>query len=206
VKRTPPKPFEPHEWILEANTELFRVFANSPGRSVTTFNPGYGEPTRFAFFGTPPVPILYSAQTEEAAVCESILHDVPPGPGTVLYDSFKGYVCSKLAPTQDLKLAALMGDGLRTLGTESKFVTATMASQYPRTVLWAKAAHEAGYDGVVWMSHRRDTDRAYMFFGDRVDSNYLVQVSGFAHTFAAGPGYDWLADYLSSIKLDILMT
>lgn len=206
MRRTPPKPFEPHDWILEANTELFRVFENRPGRSVTTFNPGFGEPTRFAFFGTPLVHVLYAAQTEESAVCESILHDVPPGPGTVLYDSFKGRVCSKLAPTRDLKLAALMGDGLRTLGTEPKYVTATMASQYPRTVLWAKAAHEAGYDGVVWMSHRRETDRAYMFFGDRVGPKDLVQISGLAHAFAAGPGYDWLADYLASIKIEILMT
>lgn len=206
VRRTPPKPFEPQEWILGANTALFRVVENRPGRSVTTFNPGIGEQTRFAFFGSPAVPVLYAAQSEEAAVCESILHDVPPGPGTVLYDNFKGRVCAQLAPTRDLRLAAFMGDGLRALGTEAKYVTATMASQYPRTVLWSQAAHEAGYDGVVWMSHRRETDRAYVLFGDRLAPTDVVQVPGLAHTYAAGPGFDWLADYLASVGLEILMT
>lgn len=139
-------------------------------------------------------------------MCESILHDVPPGPGTVLYDNFKGRVCAQLAPTRDLRLAAFMGDGLRALGTEAKYVTATMASQYPRTVLWSQAAHEAGYDGVVWMSHRRETDRAYVLFGDRLAPTDVVQVPGLAHTYAAGPGFDWLADYLASVGLEILMT
>ncbi|WP_417216688.1 RES family NAD+ phosphorylase [Arthrobacter sp.] len=206
ARRTPPVPFEPQDWILEAKTELFRVVENRPGRSVTSFNPGICGPTRFAFFGSPAVPVLYAAQSEEAAVCETILHDVPPGPGTVLYDNVKGRVCTQLAPTRDVRLAAFMGDGLRTLGTEAKYVTATMASQYPRTVLWSQAAHEAGYDGVVWMSHRRDTDRAYVFFGDRVAPTDMVQVPGLAHPFAAGPGFDWLADYLASLKLEILMT
>ena len=96
VRRVPGKPFEPEEYVLEADMTLFRVFnaGGSTPRKVTNFNPGKGGATRFAFFGDPAVPVLYAAETEEAAVCESILHDVPPGPGSVLYDNIADRVCA----------------------------------------------------------------------------------------------------------------
>ncbi|WP_179577397.1 RES domain-containing protein [Leifsonia psychrotolerans] len=55
--------------------ELYRV--HSRQRAGNAFNPGSGKPTRFAFFGDPTVPVLYAADTEAAAVCESLLHDLP---------------------------------------------------------------------------------------------------------------------------------
>lgn len=207
MKLVPPKPFDAQEHILKADTQLFRVF-NTGGvipRKVTDFNPGKGEPTRFAFFGDPAVPVLYAAETEEAAVCESILHDVPPGPGSVLYDSFANRVCAPLAPARDLRLVSLMGDGLFKLGTQAKYVTGTMSSQYKRTVRWAEAAHDAGFDGLVWMSNRRNTDLAYVFFGDRVAAGDLVALPGAGRIFAAGSGFDWLTDYLAGLKIDILI-
>lgn len=207
VKYVPPKPFDPEEHILKADTQLFRVFSTVgvPPRKVTDFNPGQGAPTRFAFFGDPAVPALYAAATEEAAVCESILHDVPPEHGKVLYDSFANKVCAPLAPTRDLRLVSLMGDGLFKLGTQAKYVTGTMSSQYRRTVRWAEAAHEAGFDGLVWMSNRRNTDLAYVFFGDRVGAGDLVALPGAGKIFAAGAGFDWLVDYLTSLKVDVLI-
>lgn len=207
MKRVPGKPFEPEEYVLEADTTLFRVFntGGSPPRKVTDFNPGKGGPTRFAFFGDPVVPVLYAAETEEAAVCESILHDVPPGPGSVLYDNIADRVCAPLAPSKDLRLVSLMGDGLFKLETQAKYVTGTMSSQYKRTVRWAEAAHGAGFDGLVWMSNRRNTDRAYVFFGDRVAAGDLVALPGTGRIFAAGSGFDWLADYLAGLKIDILI-
>lgn len=209
VKYVPGKPFEPQEHILAAGHPLFRVFGNKPRNgttpTVTDFNPGFGKPTRFAFFGQPPVPVLYVAETEEAAVCESILHDIPPGPSRVMYDSIADRVCAPLSPTRNLKLVSLMGDGPRILGTEAKRVTGTMASQYKRTVRWAEAAHEAGYDGLVWMSNRRNSDRAYVLFGDRVAAGDLEAQPGGGRIFAAGPDFDWLVDYLAGLKVDILM-
>ena len=201
MRLVPPKPFEAQEHILEAGSVLHRVFQNQ--WKVTDFNPGKGAPTRFAFFGNPIVGVLYAADTEEAAVCESILHDIPPGPGNVLYEQVARRVCAPLTPTRDLRLASLMGDGLRILGTEAKHVTATPASMYPRTVRWAEAAHRAGFDGLVWMSNRRNTDRAYVLFGDRVDGSLEAIASG-GRIFAAGEGFDWLADYLATLKVEIL--
>ncbi|MFD0046999.1 RES family NAD+ phosphorylase [Pseudarthrobacter scleromae] len=207
MRRVPGRPFEPEEYVLETNTILFRVFSTGGmvPRTVTDFNPGKGDRTRFAFFGDPTVPVLYAAESEEAAVCESILHDVPSGPGAVLYESFADRVCAPLAPTRDLSLVSLMGDGLFKLGTQARYVTGTMASQYTRTVRWAEAVHEAGFDGLVWMSNRRNTDRAFVFFGDRVEAGDLVALPGTGRIFAAGAGFDWLADYLTSLKIEILI-
>jgi hypothetical protein len=205
VKLVPGKPFDPEEHVLLAGTPLHRVFSNARKGGVTEFNPGFGSPTRFAFFGDPVVPVLYAAQTEEAAVCESILHDIPPGPGQILFDSIADKVCAPLTPTRDLRVVSLMGDGPRKLGTEAKHVTGTTASQYHRTVRWAAAAYEAGYDGLVWMSNRRNSDRAYVFFGDRVQAGDLSSLPGTGRIFAAGPGFDWLADYLTGLKIEILI-
>lgn len=209
MNRVPPDPFQPQEYVLKAGSALYRVFGNAidseeEPRRVTDFNPGIGSRTRFAFFGTPPVPVLYAADTEEAAICETILHDVPPGPGKILYRKVADRVCAPLSPTRDLRLASLMGDGLRILGTEPKQVTDTMASQYHRTVRWAAAAHKAGFDGLVWMSTRRNTDRAYIFFGDSVQSGDMEPLPLNGRIFAAGLGFDWLVDYFSSLKIEIL--
>lgn len=204
MRYVPPKPFEPQEYVLPAGSHLFRVFSNS--RTVDKFNPGGGDPTRFAFFGDPKVPVLYAADTEEAAVCESILHDVPPGPGQILSDSFQDKVCAPLTPTRDLRLASLMGDGLRVLGTEAKHVTGTMSTQYHRTVRWAEAAHAAGFDGLVWVSNKRNTDRTYVFFGDSVLPGDLKALKGPGRIFAAGTGFDWLVDYLAGLGIDVIIT
>lgn len=205
VRYVPGKPFEPEEYVLEAGTPLHRVFSNVRKGGPTEFNPGFGSSTRFAFFGDPKVPVLYAAETEKAAICESILHDVPPGPGRIMYDSVADKICAPLSPTRDLRLVSLMGDGPRKLGTEAKHVTGTMASQYGRTVRWAEAAHSAGFAGLAWMSNRRNTDRAYVFFGDRVVPGDFEAVPGRGRIFAAGTDFDWLVEYLADLKIDIMM-
>lgn len=205
VRRVPGKPFTPEEYVLESGAQLYRVFNNGRMGGVTEFNPGFGAASRFAFFGVPKIPVLYAADTEEAAICESILHDVPPGPARVLYDSIADKICASLAPSRDLRLVSLMGDGLRKLQTESHLVTATPASQYRHTVRWAEAAHQAGFDGLVWMSNRRNTDRTYVFFGDKVGNGDFMALPGQGRIFAAGKDFDWLADYLAGLNIDILI-
>lgn len=182
---------------------MTRVFDHT--RTVNEFNPGFGSKTRFAFFGSPSVPVLYAAETEEAAICESILHEVPPGPGSILFEDIEHRISARMKVTRDLNLASFMGDGLRVLGTEAKHVTATMASQYPRTVRWAEAAYNAGYDGVAWMSNRRNTDKAYVLFGDRVAVRDLQPELGSGRIFAAGDGFNWLSNYLGSVGVEILI-
>lgn len=189
---------------LPAGARLFRVFAAHPGRDATTVNPGYGS-YRFSFFGDPVVPTLYAAQTEVAAVCESLLRDVPLRGGVLLPEQYRGHVAAAITPTRPLSLAAFHGMGLRRLGIESAQLTDAPAREYPRTVVWAEAAHQEGFDGVVWMSKRCNTDRAYVLFGDRVSTDDLHIETDYARVFAVGEDLDWLIDFCATAKVDVLV-
>ena len=68
---------------------------------------------------------------------------------------------------------------------------------------WMAAAHEAGLDGAVWMSHRCNTDRAYVLFGDRVDTADLVVDSSYARAFALEPDLAWLTDLCVPLHVDV---
>ncbi|WP_394214372.1 RES family NAD+ phosphorylase [Brachybacterium vulturis] len=200
----PPEHFDPLVDVLPAGSRLYRTFSAAPDRHVTTFNPGYGGPHRFSFFGDPPVPVLYAAQSEIAAVCESLLHDVPLTGGRIMPEHYERSVTGALETTRDLRLAVFHGLGLRRLGVEPVQLTASPARTYRATVAWARAAHAAGLDGAEWMSARLDTDRAYIFFGDRVREDDLRVVTSYGRVFVTGPDRDWLVDLCASVKVDVL--
>ncbi|WP_426624292.1 RES family NAD+ phosphorylase [Leifsonia sp. McL0607] len=174
----PPRPFDPDLFELPAGQELFRVHNKS--RHGHDSNPGVGQPTRFAFFGDPVVPAMYAAQTERAAIAETLLHDIPLVGGQLTPSAYRDKLMSRLTVNRDLRMASLMGLGLRRLGVSADQVTATAAAHYERTVLWAEAAYEAGFDGVAYMSRQCNSDRAYVFFGDRTDD-----------AFDLDPSYRW---------------
>lgn len=199
-----PHPLDALAEDLPAGSRLYRVFAASPERDATTFNPGYGS-YRYYFFGDLPVPTLYAAQTERAAVCESLLHDVPLRGGVLTPEEYRSHVAAAITPTRPLHLAAFHGLGLRRLGVEATQLTDTPAEEYPRTVAWAAQAHEAGLDGVVWMAKRCNTDRAYVLFGDRVSCDELQIAIDYARVFAAGEDLNWLIDFCGTVKVDILV-
>lgn len=182
---------------------MYRLFSNVSGRRANQFNPGMGSRTRFAYFGTPPVPVLYAAATDEAAICETLLHDVPMAGGMITAEACRDKVMAKVRPTRELRLAKFMGTGLRTLKVEAKDITATTAARYGETVHWAAAAHAAGLDGAVWMSHRCNTDRAYVLFGDRVDMADLVVDSHWARAFALEPDLAWLTDFCVPLHVEV---
>lgn len=180
VGALPPVPFKPHVHILESGSVLYRVHSalDSAGKPLSgaSFNPGVGAPTRFAFFGDPFVPVLYAASTETAAVTESIFHAVPLGPATLHTDSLRGKVASRIIVRKELRLASLKGLGLRALGVEAADVTATPNADYDRTVLWAEAAYDAGFDGIIYKSRKLNDDDACVLFGSAeldVDPDYL---------------------------------
>ncbi|WP_193312916.1 RES family NAD+ phosphorylase [Georgenia subflava] len=200
----PPHPFEPLIEVLPAGSRLFRSFSAAPDRHATTFNPGYGGPHRFSFFGDPTIAVLYAAQTEIAAVCESLLHDVPLFGGRLMPEQYERTVVAALDTTRELRLAAFHGVGLRRLGVEPAQLTSSPASTYGTTVAWGEAAHAAGFDGVVWMSARCNTDRAYVLFGDRVHGDDLRVVPDYGRVFTTGPDRDWLVDLCAFMKVDVL--
>ncbi|WP_448073940.1 RES family NAD+ phosphorylase [Georgenia yuyongxinii] len=200
----PPRPFDPVVEVLPAGSRLFRSFSAAPGRHVSTFNPGYGGVHRFSFFGDPPVAVLYAAQTEIAAVCESLLHDVPLAGGRLLPEQYERTVLGALETTRELRLAAFHGVGLRRLGVEPTQLTSSPAHTYRATVAWGQAVHAAGLDGAVWMSVRCNTDRAYVLFGDRVHGDDLRVVADYGRVLTTGPDRDWLVDLCAFMKVDVL--
>ncbi|WP_165782300.1 RES family NAD+ phosphorylase [Mycolicibacterium brumae] len=204
VTPAPPIPFNPQSATLDAGTHLYRVFTAAEGRTATTFNPGFGSATRFAFFGDPVVPVLYAAATQEAAIAETLLHDIPVSGGVLPYDAYGRTVMARLRLTRPVRVGVLHGLGLRRLKVSDTELTAGGADTYPDTVAWARAAHDAGFDGLVWMSRLCDDARAYVFFGDRCDGA-VVQDATFARLFATGSDQLWLIDLCAPLHVDVLL-
>ena len=200
--RAPGADFTPQEEVLPAGSPLYRVFSNS--RQANEFNPKFGSPTRFAFFGAPPVPVLYAGESEMAAVSETLLHDIPSSGGALLPGDYADKVMGRIRTRRDLRLAAFLGTGLRALGVSAGDLTTTPAGDYATTVLWAEAAHQAGFDGVVWMSRQCNTERSYVLFGDRVDAAAdLVIDAGYGRAFALPRDADWLTRELTPQRIEV---
>jgi hypothetical protein len=158
---------------------------------ATQFNPGgSGVRGRFHFFadaaGTV-VPILYGAESEDAAIGETVLRDVDSG-GVVLRPRLSDLALAVVIPLRDLSLIELYGHGLKRLRLGPHALTSTDPIEYPRTVAWAKALHTAapGADGLVWMSHRFNTSAAVMLFGDRVAEASLSSSAPLPLSFGEG--------------------
>lgn len=86
---------EPLIETLSAGTVLHRVHRTS--HPAAAFHPGRApaRPTaRFSFFGDPPVPTLYAAETVDAALSETVLREVPVQGGTILLDQVEGLALS----------------------------------------------------------------------------------------------------------------
>jgi hypothetical protein len=172
----------PLEDTWPAGRALVRVFTNV--HAPDAFNPGRGSPTasgRFHFFADRAgrvVPVLYGADQEDGAIAETVFHDVPvAGPGRVVRASrLDALSLTVLRPTRDLRLVQLLGHGLRRLGIRATNLTDTEASEYQRTVAWARALHDAlpRVDGLLWMSRQFNAARALVLFGDRVAPGALA--------------------------------
>lgn len=198
----PPDPFTPAVSVLRAGTRLYRVHDNA--FTVAQFNPGVGGPSRFAFFGDPVVPVLYTAMSEEAAVAETLLRDVPATGGVLSHGDYARRVMGRLTVQRDLRLAALHGLGLRRLGvTDTDVVDVHGPGVYAQTVHWARAAHAAGYDGLEWMSSRCNNTQAQVIFGDRA-GDALAQDPTFGRVLAVGTDFDWLVDLCAPLRVDVM--
>lgn len=197
----PPEPFAPDVEELGAGELFYRV--GSIERQISSFNPGEGSRTRFAFFGEPLIPVLYAASTEPAALAESLLHDVPIAGGNLLWDDYSRASMGRIRISRPLRLASFRGLGLRRLGVQACQLTDTPASAYAETVLWARAAHATGLDGVIWTSRLCNDARAVVLFGDRA-GDAVSQDKSFGRVFTSGPGLDWLIDTCAPLRVNVL--
>lgn len=200
--KAPPTPFKPAIEKLPAGHLLYRVLTAK--RRPSEFNPGVGVPTRFGFFGDPVVPIMYAAETEEAAVAETLLHDMPVEGGGLPYGQYSGKALVRLEVTREVRLAVLHGLGLRRLKVSADEVTSSPASTYRHTVRWAEAAHGIGVEGMVWMSRLCNDARGYVFFGDRCRDAF-TQDPSHARIFASPADQMWLIDLCAPLHVDVLL-
>lgn len=166
--------------ILHRNHD--RAFAAS------AFNPGKGQPSRFAPFTAATtrltVPTLYAATSREAAVHETLFHDIEATePMKVIRRAvIDTRVASTVSPRRDLCLATLFTPDLMRWGLTRDQMIDTPKTAYADTVLWAQALHTADQtlDGLVWTSRRCDPDLCLVLFGDRLASADLAVIASSA--------------------------
>lgn len=165
----------PNTVILKKGTVLERI--HSRNFQANSFNPCKGNPTRFAPIkdgNGQCVPSLYAGETFEAAVFETIFHDVPAKakhkrvPRRKIEDSAQG----RLEVGRDLMLVSLREPDLRRWHITRNQLIATSPKLYAGTVQWVEAIHLqfSNVEGLAWTSNQCDPDTVYLFFGDRVQS------------------------------------
>ena len=139
------------------------------------FNPCKGAPTRFSPIRDAErrcIPSLYAASSVEAAIHETIFHDVPTGArrATVPVTLVRGRAHGRLEVRRDLRLASLRAPDLRRWRIAQISLIGAPPRHYAETARWAAAIHRSfpAADGLVWTSARCDPESAYLFFGDRV--------------------------------------
>ena len=164
---------EPNLVTLEAGALVHRVHDRNYGGNV--FNPCKGSPTRFAPVYDAAgecVPSLYAAEALEAAIHETIFHDVPAAAKrkTVPRTLVQSRAHARLEVLRDLRLASLRGPDLRRWRIGRNSLIAASPKLYPDTARWANAIHHQfpEVEGLLWTSNQCDPDTAYLFFGDRV--------------------------------------
>lgn len=112
----PPNDPDVLQEIVEAGTTLFHGHGRAYG--ATTFNPGPRPAGRFSFFPTDtgaPVPAFYAGLTEEVAVAETFLHDVPLRGGQITWAEQELRIISAVRCSRELRLGQLHAAGLRLL-------------------------------------------------------------------------------------------
>jgi hypothetical protein len=168
-----------------------RVTTWTAGRAFSRIHPLQFRPTdflqatnasvkgRFHFFERADgvvVPVLYGAESADAANAEVLFRNVPVRGGRFIrMRDLSSLAISLVTPKRDLALIELFGHGLRRLEVTADQLTSTVTAEYPRTIAWAQRLHESLHraDGLVWMSRQFNAAQALMLFGDRVQENAL---------------------------------
>lgn len=205
----PPNPARLDPLVIRRDPgTLFRVHRASRGSA--TFNPGLGDPSRFAPLrdGARMVPTMYAAETVDAALSESVFHDVPVrGPGKrIIVARLSGMVLSPIAVDDPLDLVDLAGPGLTRLGLRRAELIDTGRGAYPDTVRWALALHDCprAPAGITWMSRHDDRARATLIFGDRVKPLAFSLRTPVPIPLWTGDGLDLVLDFADRAGIDVI--
>lgn len=182
-------------------------------------NPGFGD-TRFAPFDAADtgerVPTLYVAESLEAALLETSLHNVPLAhPRVVDEMTLLGKLHAEVSPPHALTLIDLRDDRLRDLGLGRENLASSSSEHYPCTRRVARAIHAAAgarVNGIVWHScqaelNSRPAAEVAVIFADRTPVHrgawQLAAHRGSSGSLLDGSGRLWL-DKLAD-RLDIVV-
>jgi hypothetical protein len=92
VTPDPPVPFEARTIEMRRTTGMYRLHDN--WFTTNEFNPGPKGPGRFDFFGSPHVPVLYTAATEAGAIALSWALDAGDTPPVESHVQATGWMSS----------------------------------------------------------------------------------------------------------------
>lgn len=123
------------------------------------------------------VPVLYTADTLNAAIYESIFHDITARSSVkkVALENVYKKNHTVLKTTQEFRLAELRQPDLIKWNISRNELIASFPEFYPYTCKWSQAIHDQFTDemGLVWTSNQCDPDSAFVFFGNRILKNWL---------------------------------
>ena len=171
VPSPPTRLGDPNICVFAGGTVVHRVYTHElPGDA---FNPCEGGPSRFAPIHNRRgecVPSLYAATSVEAAIYETLFHDIPlqARRKTIPRTKVDDRKHTTLQLRRNLRLASLRAPALLKWKAPSALVWGP-PKQYSATARWAKAIHDQFQDvqGLIWTSRRCDPHSAMLFFGDR---------------------------------------
>jgi len=151
------------------------------------------------------VPVLYAGETEEVAISESVLHDLPSRAARLVASAYVDRLTGAVAPRRNLRFAQVHSGGLIRLGITPDQLTDTGPQHSERTCAWAEAIHaETDVDGLVWMSRRWNSQRAVMLFRDRVKGVELEGVPGMGRDFLLPEDFEWLARLCHELDIAVI--
>jgi hypothetical protein len=158
------------------------------------------------------VPLLYAGESDRGALFETVLHDQMPG-SFVDHNRWSSHVLSAIEVTAALELVSLHGNGLRSLGLYAGDITDTYPRLYPRCTRWAAWIHHHASTaaGLTWRSRQDNSQRAYVFFGDRVAPGALAMPAeagaGWVEPLPIGHGHglDWVRGVAASVRVKVSM-
>lgn len=173
----PPKPF-PEVRPKRYSSGFHLHWVHNGEYAGNQFNPCLGQPSRFAPLYTLDeicVPTLYAATSFDAAVFESIFHEIPFNAllKTVRREKVMPLAHSKLKTKRDLTLVPLFEPELKNWNITRTQLIDTLPATYEETVRWAQATHAADQSaqGMIWTSRQCDPDQAMVFFEGRVNKD-----------------------------------
>jgi len=154
-----------------------------------------------------PVEVWYGARSEEAAIFESVFHDVPFSAGArVLPTSYVGRVVSTVTTTLDVSLADLTTPGLDSLRIRRDQLIEPGPRHYDRTARWAEYIRRCSdAPGLIWMARRYDRVGALVLFADRLPADFLDTSGSTPMPLDFGVGLDLLLELAEAADITVVL-